>query len=65
MANAMWELYCAEHGIEPNGKKREDVHDTTFRTFFAETQKRQHVPRAIFVDLESSVLGKLLFHECF
>ena len=58
IANAMWELYCAEHGVEPNGKIKEDVSDTTFTTFFAETQKRQHVPRAVFVDLESSVLGE-------
>ena len=34
--------------------------DDSFNTFFAETQTGKHVPRAIFIDLEPSVVGKFL-----
>ena len=33
--------------------------DDSFNTFFNETGAGKHVPRAIFVDLEPSVVGKL------
>ena len=32
--------------------------DDSFNTFFAETQTGKHVPRALFIDLEPSVIGK-------
>ena len=32
--------------------------DDSFSTFFAETGAGKHVPRAVFVDLEPSVIGK-------
>ena len=31
--------------------------DDSFSTFFAETGAGKHVPRAVFVDLEPSVIG--------
>ena len=34
--------------------------DDSFSTFFAETGAGKHVPRAVFVDLEPSVIGKKL-----
>ena len=62
MGNACWELYCLEHGIHPDGQMPSDesqgVADDSFNTFFAETQSGKHVPRAIFVDLEPTVVGK-------
>lgn len=64
MGNACWELYCLEHGIQPNGQMPSDTTvgygDDSFNTFFSETDSGKHVPRAVFVDLEPTVVGKLL-----
>ena len=35
--------------------------DDSFNTFFSETGAGKHVPRAVFVDLEPTVVGKLFF----
>lgn len=32
--------------------------DDSFNTFFSETGSGKHVPRAVFVDLEPTVVGK-------
>lgn len=63
MGNACWELYCLEHGIQPDGQMPSDkaVGDDSFSTFFAETGAGKHVPRAVFVDLEPSVIGNVEF----
>ena len=62
MGNACWELYCMEHGIKPDGQIPNDaslgVSDDSFNTFFSETSSGTHVPRAVFADLEPSVIGK-------
>ena len=34
--------------------------DDSFNTFFSETSAGKHVPRAVFLDLEPSVVGKLV-----
>lgn len=61
IGNACWELYCLEHGIQPDGKMPSDKTvgggDDSFNTFFSETGAGKHVPRAVFVDLEPSVIG--------
>ena len=44
------------------------VADDSFNTFFSETTSGKHVPRAIFIDLEPTVVGrlyKLNHHVCF
>ena len=62
IGNACWELYCLEHGIQPDGTKADDY--TTgdevdaFNTFFSETVGGKHVPRCLFVDLEPTVVGQ-------
>lgn len=65
MGNTCWELYCLEHGIQPDGQmpsqKPVGGHDDSFTTFFSETGAGKYVPRAIFVDLEPTVIGKLDF----
>uniref|UniRef100_A0A8B9FUC2 Tubulin/FtsZ GTPase domain-containing protein n=1 Tax=Amazona collaria TaxID=241587 RepID=A0A8B9FUC2_9PSIT len=53
IGNACWELYCLEHGIQPDGQMPND----SFNTFFSETGAGKHVPRAVFVDLEPTVVG--------
>lgn len=67
MGNACWELYCLEHGIHPNGHlicdkpNMVDNGDESYNTFFSETSAGKHVPRAIYVDLEPSVVGMFFF----
>uniref|UniRef100_A0A8C8HKD7 Tubulin alpha chain n=1 Tax=Oncorhynchus tshawytscha TaxID=74940 RepID=A0A8C8HKD7_ONCTS len=53
MGNACWELYCLEHGIQMPSDKTIGGEDDSFNTFFSETGAGKHVPRAVFVDLES------------
>ncbi|XP_059519123.1 tubulin alpha chain-like 3 isoform X1 [Myotis daubentonii] len=67
IGDACWELYCLEHGIHPDGfildnrkdqleiAKTEHM-DASFNTFFCETRAGKHVPRALFIDLEPTVI---------
>uniref|UniRef100_A0A452UXQ7 Tubulin/FtsZ 2-layer sandwich domain-containing protein n=1 Tax=Ursus maritimus TaxID=29073 RepID=A0A452UXQ7_URSMA len=59
IGNACWELYCLEHGIQPDGQMSSDKTigggDDSFNTFFSETGAGKLVPRAVFVDLEPTV----------
>ena len=61
IGNACWELYCLEHGISPDGQMpcelSERITDDSFSTFFCETDAGKHVPRAVLVDLEPTVIG--------
>ncbi|TNN50483.1 Tubulin alpha-1C chain [Liparis tanakae] len=61
IGNACWELYCLEHSIQPDGQKSNDKTivggDNSFNTFFSETGAGKHVPRAVFVDLEPTVIA--------
>jgi tubulin alpha len=63
VGNACWELYCLEHGIQPDGQmpadKTVDGGDDAFNTFFSETEAGKHVPRAIYLDLEPSVIDEV------
>merc|ERR1712123_279085 len=63
MGNACWELYCLEHGIQPDGMMPSDKTmgsaDDSFSTFFSETGNGKHVPRSVFVDLEPSVIDEV------
>ena len=65
IGNACWELYCLEHGIEKDGTLPESyvssasaLRDDSFSTFFCETGTGKHVPRAVMIDLEPTVVGK-------
>merc|ERR1712062_831993 len=60
IGNSCWELYCLEHGIAPDGVMPSDKTpgDDSFSTFFSETGNGKHVPRAILVDLEPSVVDE-------
>ncbi|KAK4313288.1 hypothetical protein Pmani_015345 [Petrolisthes manimaculis] len=63
MGNACWELYCLEHGIQPDGRmaseRTGDATNDSFNTFFSETGSGKHVPRNVFVDLEPSVVDEV------
>ncbi|KAH0899044.1 hypothetical protein HID58_048612 [Brassica napus] len=64
VGNACWELYCLEHGIQPDGQMPSDKTvgggDDAFNTFFSETGAGKHVPRAVFVDLEPTVIDEVI-----
>jgi tubulin alpha len=61
--NGCWELYCLEHGIQPDGQMPSDKTvgggDDAFNTFFSETGAGKHVPRAVYVDLEPTVCDEV------
>ncbi|KAG7377630.1 Tubulin alpha-1A chain [Phytophthora pseudosyringae] len=62
VGNSCWELYCIEHGIEPDGQIPNDsiaMDDHSFSTFFSETGAGKHVPRAVLVDLEPTVCDEV------
>ncbi|XP_048223966.1 tubulin alpha chain-like 3 [Perognathus longimembris pacificus] len=67
IGDACWELYCLEHGIQPDGiiletqqdsleNAKVDHRNSSFDSFFHETNTGKHVPRALFMDLEPSVI---------
>lgn len=70
MGNACWELYCLEHGLQPDGTMADTTpelnghsdtritpDESSFNTFFSQSRSGKHVPRAIYVDLEPTVVG--------
>lgn len=69
IGDACWELYCLEHGIQPDGvlSSRHDQlksgnmehMDGSFNTFFCETRAGKHVPRALLMDLDPAVIGNV------
>lgn len=61
IGNACWELYCLEHGIQPDGHIPEELNtgDNSFDTFFSETSSGKHVPRTVMVDLEPTVVDEV------
>ncbi|KAB1257044.1 Tubulin alpha-4 chain [Camelus dromedarius] len=74
IGNACWEIYCLEHDIRHNGQMLSDKTivggDDSFNIFFSEAGAGKHVSRAVFADLESTVIDELhtgichhLFHH--
>jgi len=63
IGNACWELFCLEHGIQPDGQMPSDKTigggDDSFNTFFSETGAGKHVPRTVMVDLEPTVIDEV------
>ena len=54
-----------EHGISPDGTMSSDsvsASDDSFSTFFSSTGAGRHVPRAVFVDLEPSVVDSGMYN---
>lgn len=65
LGSAIWELFCFEHGIQPN---RELPRETAagyyepnelLTTFFCETGTRKYVPRAAFLDLDAGPIDSI------
>nr|XP_027201354.1 tubulin alpha chain-like [Dermatophagoides pteronyssinus] len=64
LGGATWELFCLEHGILPDGTvdsggQSEVFEDDAHSTFFSETCENRLVPRALFCDLEPSVIDEV------
>ncbi|KAH6947454.1 hypothetical protein HPB50_019047 [Hyalomma asiaticum] len=63
IGNACWELYCLEHGLQQDGQVANDKVsggvDDALSTFFAEVGSGRQVPRAVFVDLEPTVVDEV------
>ncbi|KAL9139222.1 alpha tubulin [Amphidinium carterae] len=64
IGNACWELFCLEHGIQPDGQMPSDKTvgggDDAFNTFFSETGRAgKHVPRCVMVALEPTVVDEV------
>jgi len=57
MGTSVWELFCLEHGIQPDGKVLSESAYTQSNTVFNETSTGTYVPRAVFIDLEPAVIG--------
>lgn len=63
VGNTCWELFCLEHGIQPDGYPSSDgiINGGTYEhsAFFSETGAGKHVPRALFIDLEPTVIDEV------
>uniref|UniRef100_A0A8C0DLD4 Uncharacterized protein n=1 Tax=Balaenoptera musculus TaxID=9771 RepID=A0A8C0DLD4_BALMU len=72
ISNFCWELYRLEHGIQPDDQMLSDKTigggDDSFSTFFSETGAGKHVPRAVLVDLEPTIIDEVrtdTYHQLF
>ncbi|XP_017390722.2 tubulin alpha-1D chain-like [Cebus imitator] len=63
IGNACWELYCLEHGIQPDGQMPSDKFirggDDAFYIFFSETGAGKQEPQAVFVDLDPTMIDEV------
>ncbi|KAJ8403885.1 hypothetical protein AAFF_G00347530 [Aldrovandia affinis] len=60
MGNACWELYCLEHCFQPDGTASGPaLSHSSSETFFNESQAGKYVPRAVFIDLEPTVVDEI------
>ena len=63
LGNACWELFCLEHGIEPDGQmpseKTTVYADEAFNSLFSLTEDGKYMPRSIYVDLEPTVIDEV------
>ncbi|OCT58203.1 hypothetical protein XELAEV_18002532mg [Xenopus laevis] len=63
IGNACWELFCLEHGIQPDGtfldQPKLSSSADSFETFFSESSNGKRVPRVILVDLETTVVDEI------
>ncbi|KAK9079191.1 hypothetical protein SSX86_000861 [Deinandra increscens subsp. villosa] len=59
VGNSCWELYCLEHDIQPDGLMPNNTSNNSFGTFFSEGVTGKYVPRAVFVDLEPTVIDEV------
>ncbi|BET01462.1 Hypothetical protein NTJ_14273 [Nesidiocoris tenuis] len=59
LGSAVWELYCLEHGVMPNGIHAAGGGGRGITTMFCPISNGQMVPRAVFVDLEPTPIDEI------
>jgi len=64
LGNAIWNQYCAEHGVDVGGKlddnHKKEAQNQYFGTFFDEIESSgKYVPRNLCVDLEPTVVDDI------
>jgi tubulin alpha len=62
VGNACWELFCIEHGLNPDGTVQSENYwadNDSFGTFFSETGAGKRVPRSLYLDLEPTVVDEV------
>jgi len=59
VGHAVWELFCLEHGIRPDGIMQYKMGDDSFQTVFMETGHGKFVPRSCYIDLEPTVIDEV------
>lgn len=59
IGNSCWELYCHEHGIQPDGTMAplKAIGDPS--SFFSETIRGSHLLRSIFVDIDPTIVDEI------
>jgi tubulin alpha len=60
LGNACWELYCLEHGINPDGQIRPDDSNTSLGAFFDVNNEGKYSPRSVFVDTDPTAIGRYI-----
>jgi tubulin alpha len=58
IGHACWELFCLEHGIQPDGTLLTNEFDQSMLTFFEDIEYK-YIPRMLYIDLESTVLDEV------
>ena len=72
VGQSVWELFCLEHGIRPDGTQAppqtleeggtaqyaQDELDESARAIFSTSSEGKKVPRAVFVETESNSIGE-------
>jgi tubulin alpha len=63
IGNSCWELYCLEHGIQPDGQLLSPqslaICHSSPDSIFSEIDSGKYVPRALFVDLEPTTIDQI------
>lgn len=62
IGNKCWELFCLEHGIQPDGSPSPDQFEeenNMHGVLFSEKETGKFVPRSLYVDLEPTVVDEV------
>lgn len=68
IGNSCWELYCLEHGVQPDGTIAPGRGVGSPSSIFRETAEGTHIPRSIYVDLDPTTIDEVRagkYHELF
>ena len=59
IGNSCWELFCLEHGLDKEGLMAPGGDESSLGTFFNEASTGKWVPRAVYLDLEPTVIDEV------